>query len=310
MKKIFLIFLFVIFHSLGHSNEKTILLKYKINEDLITNYDIKKEAKYLAALNKDIQEIEQEKLLEFAEKSLIREKIKKYELEKYYKLNYASSRADPYIKDFMEKLNIENESDFQIYLLDYETNIEEIRKKIIIELTWNKLIFDLYNESISINEEKISQSLDELIEKKKTQKSFELYEITFSEKNKENFEKKYQNIIKDIESLGFEKAALIHSISNTASDGGRIGWVNQNQLSEKFNVEISNLSLGNYTKPINKVGGSIILQLKNEKDVSVKDINRELELSKMIAAEKNRQLNEFSVIFFKKIENKSYVKKF
>jgi len=84
MKKIFLIFLFVIFHSQGHSNEKTILLKYKINEDLITNYDIKKEAKYLAALNKDIQEIEQEKLLEFAEKSLIREKIKKYELEKYY----------------------------------------------------------------------------------------------------------------------------------------------------------------------------------------------------------------------------------
>jgi peptidyl-prolyl cis-trans isomerase SurA len=310
MKKIFLIFLFLIIHSLAHANEKTILLKYKINEDLITNYDIIKEAKYLTALNKNLKEIEKEKLLEFAEKSLIREKIKKYELEKYYKLNYESSKTDPYIKNFMQKLNIENESSFQIYLLDYETNIEEIKKKILIELTWNKLIFDLYNDSVSINEEKISESLEKLIEKKKTQRSFELYEITFFEKNKENFDKKYQSIINDIESLGFEKAALIHSISNTSSDGGRIGWVNENQLSQKFNLEISNLDLGNYTKPINTGGGSIILQLKNEKYVSVEDIDKELELSKLIAAEKNRQLNEFSIIFYKKIENKSYVKKF
>ena len=310
MKKIFLIFLFLIIHSLAHANEKTILLKYKINEDLITNYDIIKEAKYLTALNKNLKEIEKEKLLEFAEKSLIREKIKKYELEKYYKLNYESSKTDPYIKNFMQKLNIENESSFQIYLLDYETNIEEIKKKILIELTWNKLIFDLYNDSVSINEEKISESLEKLIEKKKTQRSFELYEITFFEKNKENFDKKYQSIINDIESLGFEKAALIHSISNTSSDGGRIGWVNENQLSQKFNLEISNLDLGNYTKPINTGGGSIILQLKNENKVTVEDIDKELELSKLIAAEKNRQLNEFSIIFYKKIENKSYVKKF
>ena len=72
-----------------------------------------------------------------------------------------------------------------------------------------------------------------------------MYEIVFSEKNKDNYEKKYKNIISDIENLGFEKAAVIHSISMTASDGGKIGWINQNQLSKKINDEISVLNLGN-----------------------------------------------------------------
>ena len=122
--------------------------------------------------------------------------------------------------------------------------------------------------------------------------------------------KKYERIIIDIKNFGFEKAAIIHSISGTASSGGNIGWVSQSQLSETINSEVANLELGNYTKPINSAGGSMILQLKNKKNISVENINRELELSKIINAEKSRQLNEFSIIHFKKIENKSYVKEF
>ena len=48
----------------------------------------------------------------------------------------------------------------------------------------------------------------------------------------------------------------------------------------------------------------------SNKDISVENIDRESELSKIISAEKNRQLNQFSVIHYKKIENKSYVKEF
>ena len=50
--------------------------------------------------------------------------------------------------------------------------------------------------------------------------------------------------------------------------------------------------------------------VKNKKQVSIENINKELELSKIVTTEKNRQLNEFSVIHYKKTETKSYVKKF
>ena len=311
MKKIYLIFLFLfLIYSQISANEQSIVLKYKVNNDLITNYDIAKEAKYLIALNTELQNIDQNQLLDIGKKSLIKEKIKKYELEKYYKVNYASTAADSYIENFKKKLGFENDLNFETYLLNYETNIEEIKKKLIIELTWNKMILDLYSNSILIDKERISKTLEELITEKKTQKSFELNEIVFSEKNKEDFLKKYERIIIDIKNFGFEKAAIIHSISGTASSGGNIGWVSQSQLSETINSEVANLELGNYTKPINSAGGSMILQLKNKKNISVENINRELELSKIINAEKSRQLNEFSIIHFKKIENKSYVKKF
>jgi len=311
MKKIYLIFLFLfLIYSQISANEQSIVLKYKVNNDLITNYDIAKEAKYLAALNTELQDIDQNQLLDIGKKSLIREKIKKYELEKYYEINYETTAVDGYIENFKKRLGFENNSNFETYLINYETNIDEIKKKLIIELTWNKMILEFYQDSILIDEKKISETLEKTIKEKKIQKSFELNEIIFSEKNNEEFLKKYKKIVIDIENLGFEKAAAIHSISGTANVGGNIGWVSQNQLTEKINNEIKNLDLGNYTKPINTAGGSIILQLKNIKNILVEDIDRELELSKIINAEKTRQLNQFSIVHFKKVENKSYVKNF
>ena len=113
-----------------------------------------------------------------------------------------------------------------------------------------------------------------------------------------------------INDIGFKKAAYIHSISDTSKNGGSIGWVNQNQLSKKILEQIQNLEIGSFTQPINTAGGSLILQVTDIKDVSSEQIDKDTELSKIISDEKNRQLNEFSVIHFKKTENKSYVKKF
>ena len=186
----------------------------------------------------------------------------------------------------------------------------ELRKKLVIEQTWNKMIFDIYKDRIKIDKKKISNSLEKFISERKTQKSFNLNEIVFSEKNKESLKKKYSEITSSIENLGFEKTALIYSISETSKNGGKIGWINQNQLSDIILNFIKDLEIGSYTKPINTAGGSIILQVTDIKEISVQEIDKETELSKIISKEKNRQLNEFSVIHFKKTENKSYVEKF
>ena len=304
-----LIFIFINFTCLSNANEK-ILIKFKINEDLITNYDIIKESKYLMALNKDLVGMDENLLLKFAQDSLIKEKVKKYEIEKYYKINYESESANIFIKNFMKNLKIKNETDFENYLSTYETSIKEIKRKLLVEQAWNNMILDIYENRVSINEKKISKTLEELIKNKKNQKSFELYELVFLEKSKKDLQEKYEEIILSIKNIGFKKTALIHSISSTAKQNGKIGWVNQNQLTQKISVELKNLDIGSYTKPINSAGGTIILYINNIKEVSIQDINKELELSKIISAEKNRQLNEFSVIHYKKTENKSYVKKF
>ena len=147
---------------------KKIELKFKVNNDLITNYDIIKETKYLKALNKKLETLDQDTIYEIAKNSLIREKIKQYEVEKFYTVNYSSETVNVYLDNFMEDLNINSLSEFETYLKNFETSIEEIRRKLVIEQTWNKMIFDIYKTRILVNEKKITETLEKLIDKKKS----------------------------------------------------------------------------------------------------------------------------------------------
>ena len=54
-------------------SENNISLSYKINNEIITNIDIINESKYLLALNTDLKNLDNKKVLQIAEKSIIRE---------------------------------------------------------------------------------------------------------------------------------------------------------------------------------------------------------------------------------------------
>ena len=287
------------FQSISYSSDKLIWIKYKVNDDLITNYDIFKEKQYLKALNNDLEALAEDQLIKIAENSLIKEKIKKNEIEKYYNVNYNSDSVNFFIEDLRKKLSINTQKEFKEYLANYEIDLKELRSKFIIEQTWNKMIISIYEERILIDEKKISEKLEKSIMEKRNQKSYNISEIVFLEKNVEDFKKKYDEIIISIEKFGFEKTAAIHSISDTANENGRIGWVNQNQLSKKILNELQELQIGSFTRPINTVGGALLLYLNDKKEVLVENIDKELELSNIITAEKNRQLNEFSIILRK-----------
>ena len=132
----------------------TIIIKFKVNDDLITNYDIVKEAKYLTALNQELRTINDNQILELAKDSLLREKIKKYEIEKYYEVNYEADAVNIFIDDMMKKNGFNNKLNFETYLEQNETNLTELRKKLVIEQTWNKMIFDIYKDRIKIDKKK------------------------------------------------------------------------------------------------------------------------------------------------------------
>ena len=230
------------FQSISYSSDKLIWIKYKVNDDLITNYDIFKEKQYLKALNNDLETLAEDQLIKIAENSLIKEKIKKNEIDKYYNVNYNSDSVNFFIEDLRKKLSINTQKEFKEYLANYEIDLKELRSKFIIEQTWNKMIISIYEERILIDEKKISEKLEKSIKEKRNQKSYNISEIVFLEKNVEDF-KKYDEIIISIEKFGFEKTAAIHSISDTANENGRIGWVNQNQLSKKFLMNYKNYKL-------------------------------------------------------------------
>jgi len=83
MKKIILISFFCLILNNVQSIEIKII--HNIENEIITNIDIKREFKYLVALNNSLKELNKEKILNISNESIIREKIKKIEILKNFK---------------------------------------------------------------------------------------------------------------------------------------------------------------------------------------------------------------------------------
>ena len=313
MKKKIIYTLIIFFHIIVNSYSNEIRILYKINNSVITSYDVIEEINYLVSLNQNLEQLSEKELFSNAQRSLIREKIKKDEIAKFYEVNYNdainSKNLDNIIRNFSQNLGFNSEEEFENYLNIKNIDIDELKKKFLIEKLWNTLIFDKYNKMIKIDKAIINNKLEKIIKNNSEIISFNLSEIIFLEKDKNAIEKKYQEIISSIQTVGFRDAAVIHSISESSKIGGEIGWINQNQISNKVFLAIRNLEIGDFSKPVITAGGIILLKINDKKKISAQ-IDKEKEKKKLISFERERLLNEYSMIYYKEVETKSYVEKF
>ena len=298
MKKKILILLFFLTFNPVLSIETKII--HTIQNEIITNIDIKNEFKYLVALNNSLKELDKEKILNISNESIIREKIKKIEISKNFKeIKINKEYLDMLLKKIYSRLNLKSIDELEIYLKNYDLEISDIKTKITIDALWNELIIQKYSSKISVNETKIRK---EILKNNKVQsKEYQLSEIIFEITSKEEIQKKYDEVIKSINDIGFENSAAIYSFSESAKIGGDIGWINENSLNNNIKKNISNLQIGELTKPIILSNGILILKLANIKNKETA-IDLENELKKAINYERNRQLNQYSKIYYNKIK--------
>ena len=307
MKKIIFLNISYIFFILLLTNnsisEKKITIELKIGNEILTNIDIEKEQDYLIALNNSLKEVPKNQLKEIAKNSIIREMIKKNELLKYYNLDESNKYEDQIFQDFILTLNFKNENEFKLYLGNYNLNLEDIKEKLKIEALWNELIFKKFNGQININKEEIEKKL-------KSQKNivieYNLSEILFELRGSEILEEKYELIKKNINISGFKNSANLFSISDSSKFGGQIGWITETQLNENMLKEVKSLKVDQITKPIQTSGGYLILKLNNKKNKEVR-IDIKKTLNRAISQERNRQLNQFSIIYYNKIKQNIFI---
>ena len=304
MYRVFLIIFFLITNIINvFSNEVSI--QFKIDNQIVTNIDIEREYRYLSALNTNLQTLEKKKAYEIARVSMIKEIVKRNELKKYYDLDQNPNYMTEIVKNFYEKLGIENEKQFEDYLLQYQLTLNNVKKKLEIEAIWNEFIFTKYREQIKIDEVKLRKILKEKIEKNNhIQKRYLLSEIFFNEENTKELNIKYNLIKEGIKEIGFNNTANKYSQSDSSKNGGDIGWVNDSQLSDAIREQLVNLAIGEYSKMITLPGGFLIIKVKDVKDEKIEQ-DFEKELQKFISFEKNRQLNQFSIIYFNRIKQNS-----
>ena len=295
-------YLFLIFLCLTLNNAKSLESKiiHNIENEIITNIDIKNEFKYLIALNNSLKELDKDKILSISNESIIREKIKKIEIEKNFKeIKLNEDHYEFLLKNIYTRLKLKSINEFEIYLKNYDLKIDDIKTKITIDALWNELIIKKYNSKVTINETVIKNKI--LKNSKIQSKEYQLSEIIFEVTNKEEIEKKYNEVVKSINEIGFENSAAMYSFSESAKIGGDIGWVNENSLNNNIKEIINKLQMGEITKPIILSNGILVLKLINIKNLET-IINVKNELKKAIIYERNRQLSQYSKIYYNKIK--------
>ena len=300
MKKLlFFIQFFLITVIFVNPLDAKVFIKIKVNEKIITNYDIKIEAGYLKILNPNLNQIPRAKLIKLAKQSLIREAIKEKEILKFSKIDINNTLINNYITGLLSRLNLKNQMEFKNALKDMDSySLNDIKKKIGIELVWNDLVYNQYNDQIKIDKKEILKKINKIdnIE----QNSFKLSEIFFELKKDENFDDKTNLIIQSINEIGFNNTANIYSVSENAKMGGRLEWINESSLSKKILNNIKNLKEGEFSKTIKSGKYFLILKIDEIKRVK-KKINKDEELEKMTNIEINNQLTKFSIIYFNKV---------
>ena len=276
----------------------------KVNQDIITNIDVDFEKKYLVSLNPNLKKLDESKITEYAKNSLINEKIKRIEIEKKYEIVTNEILLSKVIADIYSSIGISSLAEFENYLLLNDIDIQRVKEKITIEIAWNDLIVKLFGNAIEIDQNLLSKEVENF--DKKMIDNLLLSEIIFTVKNKNDLNLKYDEIKESINEIGFEETARIYSLSDSKKSGGNLGWIYKNQLSKEIRNELNELSVGNYTKPIVTGGGFLILKLNDLKTESI-EVNKDVQLNKMIEFERERQFTRFSTLYYKRIYNNAEI---
>ncbi len=306
-KTIFLILFFFLFSNLSYSKIDLKIIM-KINNHIVTSYDIEKESNYLLALNPKLNTINKNDLLELAKKSMIKEMIRKSEILKYKEINLDNPQNKNILRNVMLNLDFSNQPQFESYLNDFDISIDDLIKKIGIENEWKNLVYSKYSTSVKIDKENLINKI-ERSSKEKFSIEYNLSEIVFIKKQNISLKEQSKKILESIEINGFENTANLYSISDSSKIGGKIGWVKKNNLSLEINRELENLKINSYSNPIKIDNNYLILKINDIKKITVK-IDKQKELDKMIMIETSKQLDKFSNIFYNKIKLNSVISEF
>tara|TARA_B100000579_G_scaffold267663_1_gene220828 strand:+ start:6118 stop:7044 length:927 start_codon:yes stop_codon:yes gene_type:complete len=297
IKILLLLFIFFYPKNIVYALENKILIK--VDNEIITSADIYNESNYLTALNKEIKELKENEIFKIAKNSLVREKIKEIEIKKN---NLQFEVEDEYLNELIKsnysKIGINNLNELLNLTNSLKINSELIIRKLSTNILWNNLIFSKYSSKIKIDKEKLKK---EILTNKKYSNSYNLSEILFNISERSNFNIKHKEIIKAIEETNFKNAALIYSVSDSSSLGGELGWISENSINKKIKVELLNLKIGEYTKPILTPSGFLILFINDIKQIE-NNIDIERELTKLISLKTNQQFNQFSNLYFNKVK--------
>ena len=305
---IFLI-IFLNFTNIYSSINSKILAK--VGNEIITSYELENKIRSILFLSK--KEINQENINQVKQKAikeLISKKLKKEEINKYG-IVIEDEKVNSYINNVSSKLKI-NKGELTKIMSQKNINFDLFNEDVRIDLTWQSLIYQLNKKKLAIDESQIVIELNEIIKKNKVIEEYEIAEIVIDGIKDPINQEKINIEVKDyIKKFNFTEAAIKYSTSSSSVEGGKIGWVTANALSDRLQKILSRMKVGEVSNPIDTTNQILIVKIldkriiKNSSNLDTEQIKQSL-----INKRQNELLNLYSNNHLSKKRNNTLIKFF
>ena len=279
-----------------------------VGNKAITKSDVVNEIKILLILNNESYSDEKrEQLQDMAIKSIIKRSIKKSEVERVNFLKFNQDDLNTELKKLANKINLDLDT-LKNICASNELDFLLVEDQIKIELMWNSLIFEIYKNRLSINQEEIEEQI-KLFQNKKNIEEYLISEILLPPIEKGKIKNEIQNLKKEIAEKGFENVARDLSISESSVRGGDLGWINENIISKKIKSSIINTTIGEISEPIILQEGILLFQVRSKRNIE-NELTLEQTKNQLVQAEKIKILNMYSLTHYDKLRRSVTVKFF
>ena len=304
-----LIFFLIIILSLKNISYASVQNKILVNvgnNQIITSYELKNRIKTILILNnKELNQENVNKTKKEALNFLINFKIKKMEVLKY-KIPSNKKSVSDYIDGISSSYNTDKLGFKKIFLdnnIDYELFLDGIET----EFAWQQLIIESYRDKIIVNEKEIDEELNIAIKNQKKSEEYNLAEIEIFLENNFDDKSKIKEIKNQITEVGFENTAIKYSKSLSALEGGNLGWVASQALSNVILDVVKNMKPGDVSEPIIKSETALFIKLLDKRKIEFSDINLNKMKNQIISQRKNELLNLFSNSYLSKVKNNTLI---
>ena len=305
IKIIFLVFLTFLFFEKANV-EITDSLFMIVGDRAITNSDLLNEMKIILILNnQSYSEDKREQLQKSAVNSIVKRNIKQIEIDRYEFYEFNKEDFIIELTQLANNLNVDLET-LKNICASNELDFQIIEDQVKVELLWNSLIFQLYKTKITINPEEIEEQL-KLMEKQKKSQEYLISEILIKSVEDDLIENEIENLKNNINLEGFENIARTLSISESALNGGDLGWVNENSIAKEIKSIIINTPVGSLSKPILLPEGILIFKIRNKRIVD-ENISLEERKDQLVKSEKNKILNMHSLSHYDRLRRSISIK--
>ena len=293
LKKITLLIIIFLFASSNLHGEIKDGLFATVGNKAITESDIVKEIKTILILSDQPYSIEKREVLQsVAVRETVKRNIKKIEIAKYNNISYNESDLSRELIFIAEKANADIET-LKIKFSQNGINFSDVIENIKTELKWNSLIYQLYNKRLNINLDEVEEQLKNLSDKKNVNE-YLISEIIIKPVSKDELNFEINKINDEIKNYGFEKVAMEKSISDSSINGGDLGWISENLISDEFRSKIINTKIGEISDPVLLPEGIVLFKVRDKK-TSEKAVNLEDARRQIIDSEKKKILNMYSL---------------